>query len=164
MIALPSSGVHSNGFSLVRKVFDIENADLDNNFGMLEKSLGETLIEPTIVYVKPILSLLNQLDVKSICHITGGGFYENIPRTLPENVNAKIYSSDLIVPSIFNLIMEKGKISKRDMFNTFNMGVGMTCTVSKNDADKAIEILKSEGISAYVVGELQSGDKGVEII
>ena len=164
LIALPSSGVHSNGFSLVRKVFDIENADLDNNFGMLEKSLGETLIEPTIVYVKPILSLLNQLDVKSICHITGGGFYENIPRTLPENVNAKIYSSDLIVPSIFNLIMEKGKISKRDMFNTFNMGVGMTCTVSKNDADKAIEILKSEGISAYVVGELQSGDKGVEII
>lgn len=164
LIALPSSGVHSNGFSLVRKVFDIENADLDNNFGMLEKSLGETLIEPTIVYVKPILSLLNQLDVKSICHITGGGFYENIPRTLPENVNAKIFSSDLIVPSIFNLIMEKGKISKRDMFNTFNMGVGMTCTVSKNDADKAIEILKSEGISAYVVGELQSGDKGVEII
>lgn len=164
LIALPSSGVHSNGFSLVRKVFDVENADLESNFGMLEKSLGETLIEPTIIYVKPILSLLNKIDVKSICHITGGGFYENIPRTLPENVNAKIFSSNLIVPGIFNLIMEKGKISKRDMFNTFNMGVGMTCTVSKNNADKAIEILKSEGISAYVVGELQSGNKGVNII
>lgn len=164
LIALPSSGVHSNGFSLVRKVFDVENTDLESNFGMLEKSLGETLIEPTIIYVKPILSLLNKIDVKSICHITGGGFYENIPRTLPENVNAKIFSSNLIIPSIFNLMMEKGKISKRDMFNTFNMGVGMTCTVSKNNADKAIEILKSEGINAYVVGELQSGDKGVDII
>lgn len=164
LIALPSSGIHSNGFSLVRKVFDIENADIESNFGMLKKSLGETLIEPTIIYVTPILSLLNKIDVKAICHITGGGFYENIPRTLPENINAKIFSSNLMVPKIFNLIMEKGKISKRDMFNTFNMGVGMTCTVSKDDADKAIEILKSEGINAYVVGELQSGDKGVEII
>ena len=164
LIALPSSGVHSNGFSLVRKVFDIENADLENNFGMLEKSLGETLIEPTIIYVKPILRLINQIDVKSVCHITGGGFYENILRTLPVNVNAKIFSSNLIGPNIFNLIMEKGKISKRDMFNTFNMGVGMTCTVSKDDADKAIEILKSEGINAYIIGELQSGNKGIEII
>lgn len=164
LIALPSSGVHSNGFSLVRKVFDVENSDLESNFGILEKSLGETLLEPTRIYVRPILALLEKVNVKSVCHITGGGFYENIPRSLSENLCAKIFSSSLKIPSIFELIMDKGKISKKDMFSTFNMGVGMMCAVSRDEADKAVEILKANQVDAYVVGELQQGEKDVEII
>ncbi len=164
LIALPSSGVHSNGFSLVRKVFDVENSDLESDFGVLAKSLGETLLKPTRIYVGPVLALLEKVNVKSVCHITGGGFYENIPRSLSENLCAKIFSSGLKIPRIFELIMDKGKISKKDMFSTFNMGVGMMCAVSRDEADKAIEILKANQVDAYVAGELQRGEKGVEII
>ncbi len=163
LIALPSSGVHSNGFSLVRKVFDIENANLNSDYGILDKSLGEILLEPTVIYVKPILSLLDKIHIKAICHITGGGFYENIPRTLQKGICAKIDSSSLVIPKVFDLIMNKGNIPRRDMFNTFNMGVGMVCTVAKEDADKAIEILKSFDIDAYVMGELTKGDEQIII-
>ena len=164
MIALPSSGVHSNGFSLVRKVFDVENSDLESDFGVLAKNLGETLLEPTRIYVGPILALLEKVNVKFVCHITGGGFYENIPRSLPENLCAKIFSFDLKIPCIFELIMDKGKIPKKDMFSTFNMGVGMMCAVSRDEVDKAIDVLKANQVDAYVAGELQRGEKGVEII
>ncbi|MDE5853216.1 MAG: phosphoribosylformylglycinamidine cyclo-ligase [Oscillospiraceae bacterium] len=163
LIALPSSGVHSNGFSLVRKIFDIENANLNSDYGVLDKSLGETLLEPTLIYVKPILSLLDKINIKAVCHITGGGFYENIPRILPKGICAKIDSSSLVIPKIFDLIMNKGNIPKQDMFNTFNMGVGIVCTVSKEDVDKAIEILKSFDINAYVMGELIKGDEQIII-
>jgi len=163
LIALASSGVHSNGFSLVRKVFDIEKCDLSSNYDMLEKSLGETLLTPTIIYVKPILSLLEEVNVKSISHITGGGFYENIPRSLPEGLSAKIDRSAVKVLPIFELIAKEGNIPERDMFNTFNMGVGMIVAVDKADAQKAIENLKKSGQEAYVIGELFDGDEGVVI-
>ena len=161
IIALPSTGVHSNGFSLVRKVFDVENADLKAPVAALGgKSLGETLLTPTRIYVKPVLALLREVAVKGISHITGGGFYENIPRSIPEGLGARIERSRIKVPPVFGLIAEKGGISERDMFNTFNMGVGMSIVVAAADAEKALGILKENGEDAYLIGEIvESGEK-----
>ena len=162
LIALPSSGVHSNGFSLVRKVFDVENADIKIPVEALGgKSLGETLLTPTKIYVKPALALMEQVNVKSIAHITGGGFYENIPRALPEVLSAKIERKDVRVLPIFDLIAEAGKISEREMFNTFNMGVGMTVVVAPEDAEKAVSVLKENGEDAYILGTVTEGGEGV---
>ena len=164
VIALASSGVHSNGFSLVRKVFDIDN-NPDSLYVPNErlggKSIAETLLTPTKIYVKSVLKLLESVDVKGISHITGGGFYENIPRALPKGMSAKIDRSAVKVLPIFELIAEVGNIPERDMFNTYNMGVGMSITVAKADVAKALEILKSAGEDAYVIGEIIPGDEGV---
>ena len=161
-IALPSSGVHSNGFSLVRKVFDIENADIQKPVAELGgKSLGEVLLTPTKIYVKPMLALLDAVKVKGVSHITGGGFYENIPRSLPAGCSAKIDKSAVKTLPIFGLIAKTGGISERDMFNTYNMGVGMSVIVSKEDADRALAVLRENGEDAYVMGEVVSGDDGV---
>ena len=161
VIALASSGVHSNGFSLVRKVFDVENSDIKTPLAELgNKSIGETLLTPTKIYVKPVLKLLESVKVKGISHITGGGFYENIPRSIPEGLGAKIDRSKVKILPIFKLIAEKGGISERDMFNTFNMGVGMSIVVPKEDSEKALEILNSCGEDAYVIGKIiESEDK-----
>lgn len=162
IIALPSSGVHSNGFSLVRKVFDVENNDITKPCDFLNgKSIGETLLTPTKIYVKPMLELFDNVTVKAVSHITGGGFYENIPRSIPEGFSAKIKKSAVKVLPIFELIEKTGKIDNRDMFNTFNMGVGMSVVVDKNDADKAISVLKANGEDAYVLGEIVKSDSGV---
>ena len=165
VIALPSSGVHSNGFSLVRKVFDIENADLNVPVAELGgKSLGETLLEPTKIYVKPVLALLREVAVRGISHITGGGFYENIPRCIPDGLCARIEKSRVKVLPVFGLIAEKGGISEHDMFNTYNMGVGMSVIVSADEADKALKILRENGIDAYPIGEITEGESKIEII
>ena len=165
VIALPSTGVHSNGFSLVRKVFDVENADLPSPVEKLDgKSLGETLLTPTRIYVKPVLALLKEVAVKGISHITGGGFYENIPRSIPDGLGAKIQRSAVKVLPIFDLIAEKGGISERDMFNTFNMGVGMSIVVAAEDAEKALQILKDNGEEAYVIGEIIESEDKITII
>ncbi len=164
MIAIKSSGVHSNGFSLVRKVFDVSEQSLAKTYDELDgKTLGEVLLTPTRIYVKAIMSLLEKVDVKSISHITGGGFYENIPRSLPKGLSAKISRKDVQVLPIFDLIAKTGNIPERDMFNTFNMGVGMTVVVDKADADKAIEAIRAAGEDAYVLGELIQADYGVVI-
>ncbi len=162
IIALKSSGVHSNGFSLVRKVFDVDNADLHKTYEELGgKSLGETLLTPTRIYVKPVLSLLEKVQVKAISHITGGGFYENIPRSLPQGFSAKIKKDDVQVLPIFSLLQQTGNIPERDMFNTFNMGVGMSIVVSKDEAETAVEVLKAAGEDAYILGEIVKSDEGV---
>ena len=159
LIALPSSGVHSNGFSLVRKVFDVENADLTAPVEALGgRSLGETLLTPTKIYVKPMLALMDAVNVKSVAHITGGGFFENIPRALPEGCAAKIDRSAVKVLPIFDLIAKTGEIPEREMFNTFNMGVGMIAVVAAEDVDKALETLKASGEDAYVLGEIVGGE------
>ena len=159
LVALPSSGVHSNGFSLVRKVFGIERADLKKPLAELGgKSLGETLLAPTRIYVKPMLKLFAEADVKSVSHITGGGFYENIPRSLPAGFAAKICKDAVKTPPIFRLIQKEGGISERDMFNTFNMGVGMVAVVAKKDAEKAVSVLRAAGEDAYVLGEIVKGE------
>lgn len=164
IIALPSSGVHSNGFSLVRKVLASAGAELDAPNAMLGgHSIGETLLAPTKIYVKPMLALMDKVTVKAVSHITGGGFYENIPRSLPDGFTAKIQRSDLRTPPIFELIARLGGIPDRDMFNTFNMGVGMTAVVAADDADKALSILRDNGEDAYLIGETVPGDRGVEI-
>ena len=161
IIALPSSGVHSNGFSLVRKVFDVENADIKSPCPELGgKSIGETLLTPTRIYVKPVLALLEQVTVKGISHITGGGFYENIPRSIPDGLGAKIDKNSVRILPIFDLLAKTGGISERDMFNTYNMGVGMSIVVSPEDADRSLEILKANGEDAYIIGEIiESKDK-----
>ena len=162
MIALPSSGVHSNGFSLVRKVFDIEHCDLTSPREELGgRSLGETLLTPTKIYVKPMLALFGQVKVKGVSHITGGGFYENMPRSIPKGLGVKIRKEDVKVLPIFRLIQKEGNIDERDMFNTFNMGVGMSVVVAKEDADRVVEILRANGEEAYVVGEIVKSDDGV---
>ena len=162
MIALPSSGVHSNGFSLVRKVFDVENCDLKAPVDALGgKSLGETLLTPTKIYVKPMLALFDEVKVKGVSHITGGGFYENMPRSIPEGLGVKIDKSALRILPIFTLMQQVGGISEHDMFNTFNMGVGMSVVVAKEDAEKAIEILKANGEDAYIIGEIVKSDERV---
>ena len=159
IIALPSSGVHSNGFSLVRKVFDIENNDISKPMKELGgKSIGETLLTPTKIYVKPILALLEKVTVRSISHITGGGFYENIPRSLPNGYAAEIDRSSLKILPIFDLIAKIGNIPERDMFNTFNMGVGMSVVVKKEDAKLALEVLKANGEDAYIMGKIVKGE------
>ena len=162
IIALASTGVHSNGFSLVRKVFDIESADLGAYTEELGgKTLGETLLTPTKIYVKSMLALMKEVDVKAVSHITGGGFYENIPRSLPKGCSAKIKKSDVRVLPIFSLIEKVGNIPERDMYNTFNMGVGMSVVVAKEDAEKAVEILNANGETAYLLGEIVKSDEGV---
>ena len=164
LIALPSSGVHSNGFSLVRKVFDVEHADLKAPVEALGgKSLGETLLTPTRIYVKPVLALLERVRVKGISHVTGGGFYENIPRMIPDGLCARIRESDVRVLPIFDLIEKTGGVSRRDMFNTFNMGVGMCLAVAPEDADTALTILRENGEDAYLLGEIVEGERGIEL-
>ena len=165
VIALPSSGVHSNGFSLVRRVFDIENADLNAPVEDLGgRSLGETLLEPTKIYVKPVLALMKEVRVKGISHITGGGFYENIPRSIPDGLGARIEKEKIRVLPVFNLIAQKGGISERDMFNTYNMGVGMSVVVPAEEAEKAIRILKDQGADAYLIGEIIQSDEKIRIV
>ncbi len=162
IVAIPSSGVHSNGFSLVRKVFGIGEKDITSPVAELGgKSVGETLLTPTKIYVKPILSLLEKVTVRSISHITGGGFYENIPRSLPKGLGAKIEKSALRILPIFDLIAKTGNIPERDMFNTFNMGVGMSVIVKKEDADLAVKTLRESGEDAYIMGEIVKSDEGV---
>lgn len=164
VIALPSTGVHSNGFSLVRKVFDVENADIKSPVAELGgNSVGETLLTPTKIYVKPVLALLEQIQVKGISHITGGGFYENIPRSIPDGLGAKIDRASVKVLPIFDLLAKTGNISERDMFNTFNMGVGMSIVVAPQDVEKALEILKANGEDAYVIGEIIESDEKITI-
>lgn len=165
IIALASSGVHSNGFSLVRKVFDLDNITNDELTKAIDslngKSLGETLLEPTKIYVKPVLALLEKIKVKAISHITGGGFYENIPRSIPDGLCAKIAMSDVKILPIFNLIQEKGNISTRDMYNTFNMGVGMSIVLKKEDEEEALNILKAHGQEAYRLGVIVKSEEKI---
>ena len=162
IIGLASSGIHSNGYSLVRKIFDVENIDLNKKMPELDnKSLGEVLIEPTKIYVKPILSLLKKVKVKSIANITGGGFYENIPRALPDNLTAKISKESVPVLPIFKLMQSVGNIDERDMYNTFNMGIGMVVIVSKEDEEDAKKVLEEFGEKAYTLGEVIEGNDGV---
>ena len=164
VIALPSSGVHSNGFSLVRKVFDVERADLKAPVAELHgRSLGETLLTPTKIYVKPVLALLKEVPVKGISHITGGGFYENIPRSIPQGLGARIDRSAVRVLPIFDLIQQRGNISERDMFNTFNMGVGMSLVVAPEDADQALAILRDNGENAYRIGVIEKSEERIVI-
>ena len=162
VIALASSGVHSNGFSLVRKALDVENRDLRTPLAELGgKSLGETLLTPTRIYVKSVLALIDQVEVKGISHITGGGFYENIPRSIPARLGADIDRAAIRIPPIFSMIRREGGISERDMFNTFNMGVGMSVVVRAQDADKALEILRENGEDAYLIGEIVAGEEKI---
>ncbi len=164
IIGLPSSGVHSNGFSLVRKVFDIENADIKVPMAELGgKTLGEALLEPTKIYVKPVLALADKVTVKAVSHITGGGFYENIPRSIPQRFGARIVKENIKVLPIFDLIAKVGNIPERDMFNTFNMGVGMSIVVDSKDADEAVKILRENGEEAYIIGDIVKSDEGVII-
>ncbi len=163
VLALPSSGVHSNGFSLVRKVFDVEHADLGKVWPELGASLGEVLLRPTVIYVKPVLAAMSAADVKGVSHITGGGFYENIPRCIPDGLCARIEKSAVRTLPIFDLIRKVGNIPERDMFNTFNMGVGMTVVVSKDTADKALAALRAGGVDAYVLGEIVRGEDKVAL-
>ena len=162
LIALASSGVHSNGFSLVRKVFDVENADLNVYVNELGGTLGETLLTPTKIYVKSILALLEKVNVKAVSHITGGGFYENLPRVLPDDCAVRIEKKDVRVLPIFDLLMKTGGIPERDMYNTYNMGVGMAVIVDEASVDTALETLKAAGEDAYVLGRVVSG-QGVEL-
>ncbi len=166
LLALPSTGVHSNGFSLVRKVFDLDAhpENLDKRYDELGGTLGETLLTPTRVYVKPVLALLERVRVKGVSHITGGGFYENIPRSIPDGLAARIEKAAVKTPPIFELIQKTGGIPERDMFNTFNMGVGMTVTVPAADADKALDILRASGVDAYALGEIVSGGERVQLL
>ena len=165
MIALASSGVHSNGFSLVRKVFDVENADLTAPCEALGgKSIGETLLTPTKIYVKPVLALMEKVNVKGISHITGGGFYENIPRSIPDGLGAKVERNAVKILPIFDLIAKTGNICERDMFNTFNMGVGMSIVVAPEDVETALEILRANGEDAYVIGEIVKSDEKITIV
>ena len=161
IIGIASSGVHSNGFSLVRKVFNINEQKVKTFIPELGKSLGEALLTPTRIYVKPVLDLISKLPVKGISHITGGGFYENIPRMLPDGVSAKINKDSVPVLPIFSLIQKEGNISEHDMFNTFNMGIGMAIAVDKENAEKAVDILEQNGEKAYIIGETVKSDDGV---
>ena len=165
MIALPSSGVHSNGFSLVRKVFDVEHCDLKAPVEELHgASLGETLLAPTRIYVKPVLAVMKEVTIKGISHITGGGFYENMPRSIPKGLGVKIEKSAVRVPPIFSLIQKRGNISEHDMFNTFNMGVGMSVVVAKEEANRAVELFKANGEDAYILGTIVESEDGVLLV
>ncbi len=163
ILALPSSGIHSNGYSLVRKVFDVEHCDLGRTVPELGMTLGEALLTPTRIYVKPVLAALAASDVHGISHITGGGFYENVPRAVPRGLTARIEKAAIRTPAIFPFLQETGGIPERDMFNTYNMGVGMAMIVSGETADKAIEALDSFGVGAYVIGEITAGEERVRI-
>jgi phosphoribosylformylglycinamidine cyclo-ligase len=161
VIALASSGVHSNGFSLVRKLIPMEKTKLDKYHVELGKTLGEELLTPTKIYVKPVLTLLEQIEVHSIAHITGGGFYENIPRSIKKGMTARIEKQSVRVPPIFRLLQALGELEEKHMFNTFNMGVGMTLTVPASQADRAVSLLKADGVTAYAIGEVVAGEEGV---
>ena len=163
VLALPSSGLHSNGYSLVRKVFDVEHADLGKTYDELGTTLGEALLTPTVIYVKPVLAALEAAQVRGISHITGGGFYENIPRAIPDGLCAKIEKAAIRTPGIFDLLQRMGNIPEHDMFNTYNMGVGMTMVVSRDTADAAVAALKAGGCDAYAVGEIVSGEEKVTL-
>ncbi len=164
IIALPSSGVHSNGFSLVRRVLDVEHGDISSPVAELGgRSIAETLLTPTRIYVKPILALLEQVHAKGISHITGGGFYENIPRSIPDGLGAVIDRSSVRVLPIFDLIAQRGGISERDMFNTFNMGVGMSIVVAEQDSDRALSLLREQGEDAYVIGHIERSEDKITI-
>ena len=164
IIGLASSGVHSNGFSLVRKVFKVDKENLNEYKEELGKTLGEALIEPTKIYVKPVVKLLEKIEVKGISHITGGGFYENLPRMLNDKVSLNINKNSYEVPAIFKLIQKTGNIPERDMYNTFNMGIGMAIIVPKEQVQEALDILKAEGETAYEIGEVVEGSKEINII
>lgn len=164
LLALPSSGVHSNGFSLVRKVFNISSETVGRYCPEFSRTLGEELLTPTRIYVKPVLELLGKVSVQGISHITGGGFYENIPRSIREGFSAKIEKAAVKSPPVFEVIAREGGIPERDMFNTFNMGVGMCMAVSKETADAAVRALNSAGERAFVLGEVTTGDEGVVIV
>lgn len=161
VIGLKSSGVHSNGFSLVRKVFDVNKENLNEYVESLGCTVGEALLKPTKIYVKPILKLIEQVKVKGISHITGGGFYENMPRMLREGVALKIDKNSYEVPPIFKLIAERGNIPERDMYNTFNMGIGMAVIVPESEVEKSLEVLKEAGEEAYLIGEVIAGNKEI---
>ncbi len=161
ILALPSSGLHSNGFSLIRKVFDVENTDLGAVIPELGCSLGEALLVPTEIYVKPVLAALQVSDIRGISHITGGGFYENIPRSLPQGLGARIERNAIRILPIFTLVQERGSIPERDMFNTFNMGVGMSVIVSADTADRALYAFEEAGIAAYPIGEITVTDEPI---
>ncbi len=163
VIALPSSGIHSNGYSLVRKIFDVENADLGKYYNELGGTLGEALLTPTKIYVKQALAAVEAAEVHGISHITGGGFFENIPRCIPDGLGAKIEKAAISTPAIFKLLQKEGGVDERDMFNTYNMGVGMSLIVSKNSADKAVDILKAAGEDAYVIGEIKKSEEKITI-
>ena len=164
VIALPSSGPHSNGFSLIRRALDVEKTDLAAPCAALGgESIGDALLRPTKIYVRPMLALMERVTVKAVSHITGGGFFENIPRSLPKGYYAKIDKSAVKTPPVFELIARAGGVPERDMFNTFNMGVGMCCVVDKNAADTALAVLRDNGESAYVMGEIVRGGEGVEL-
>ena len=164
IVGLASTGVHSNGFSLVRKVFDITKRESLEKVLPDGRTLGEALLTPTQLYVKPVLDLISKVEVKGISHITGGGFYENVPRSIPDGFMARVNKSAFPVPDIFRYLQETGNIPERDMYNTFNMGIGMTCTVAPDKADEAVHILEENGIKAYCIGEIVKGDEGIEII
>ncbi|MDO4961422.1 MAG: phosphoribosylformylglycinamidine cyclo-ligase [Eubacteriales bacterium] len=163
IVALASSGIHSNGYSLVRKVFDIENADLGRYIDELGTTLGETLLTPTKIYVKPVLKALEASDIHGISHITGGGFYENIPRSIPDGLCAVVDKSKIVIPPVFKLLRKEGSIDERDMFNTYNMGVGMSIIVSQDTADACIKALRDAGETAYVIGEIAAGEDKIII-
>ena len=163
LIALPSSGVHSNGFSLVRRVFEVEGGALERYEPELGRTLGEALLEPTRIYVKPVLALLRSARLSAISHITGGGFYENVPRALAPGFTARIEKAKLKTPPLFSLIARAGNIPERDMYNTFNMGVGMLAAVAAEYADAAVRCLRENGVEAYVCGEVARGEGGVEL-
>ncbi|HOJ47567.1 MAG TPA: phosphoribosylformylglycinamidine cyclo-ligase [Bacillota bacterium] len=164
VIALPSSGVHSNGFSLVRKIFDVEHKGVDAYYAELGMTLGETLLTPTKIYVKPMLKLMETVEVKAVSHITGGGFYENIPRSIPEGFAVKIDKKALKILPVFELIQKAGNIDERDMFNTFNMGVGMSVVVDSAIADKAVSVLNENGEKAYICGEIINQENGEGVL
>ena len=164
LIGLASSGVHSNGFSLVRKVFGIDEKTVLDTYPQLDKPLGETLLTPTRIYVKPMLELIRQVNVKAVSHITGGGFYENIPRMLKEGLTARIEKSSVPVLPIFDVIQKVGNIPQRDMFNTFNMGVGLCLALPAGKADEAVRILNGAGEEAVILGEVQTGTEGVRLV
>ena len=163
LLALPSSGLHSNGYSLVRRVFDVEHTDLGRTVPELGQTLGDALLTPTEIYVKPVLAALDAADIRGISHITGGGFFENIPRSVPDGLCAKIEKAAVRTPAIFRLLPAEGNISEHDLFNTFNMGVGMTIVVSRGTADRALETLRDSGTAAYVLGEIVRGDEKVAL-
>jgi phosphoribosylformylglycinamidine cyclo-ligase len=161
IVALPSSGLHSNGYSLVRKAFDVEHADLNRFTDQLGETLGEALLRPTAIYVKPVLACMAAVEVKGVSHITGGGFYENIPRSIPDGLCAKITLSAVRTPPIFRMLQAAGQIPERDLFNTYNMGVGMTVVVAEQDAETALRVLRDNGCDGYVIGEITQGEEKV---
>ena len=163
VLALPSSGIHSNGYSLVRKIFNVEHANLNMYCEDLGQTLGEALLTPTRIYVKPVLAAIAAAEVHGISHITGGGFYENIPRSIPDGLCAKIEKAAVQTPPIFKMLQSTGNVPERDMFNTYNMGVGMTVIVSKSTANQALDALKANGCEAYVLGEIVTGEDKVAI-